>query len=41
MTKPLFLLCNDDGVHAPGIKALATAMEKYGAVMVVAPHVER
>jgi 5'-nucleotidase len=41
MTKPLFLLCNDDGVHAPGIKALATAMEKYGDVIVVAPHVER
>jgi len=41
MTKPLFLLCNDDGVHAPGIKALATAIEKYGDVIVVAPHVER
>lgn len=39
--KPLFLLCNDDGVHAPGIKALATAVEKYGDVIVVAPHVER
>ncbi len=41
MTKPLFLLSNDDGVHAPGIKALTTAMEKYGDVIVVAPHVER
>lgn len=40
-TKPLFLLCNDDGVHAPGIKALATAVEKFGDVVVVAPHVER
>ena len=39
--KPLFLLCNDDGVHAPGIKALAMAIEKYGDVIVVAPHVER
>jgi 5'-nucleotidase len=28
-------------VHAPGIKALATAVEKFGDVVVVAPHVER
>lgn len=39
--KPLFLLCNDDGVHAPGIKALANAVEKYGDVVIVAPHIER
>ncbi len=39
--KPLFLICNDDGVHAPGIKALAMAVEKLADVIVVAPHVER
>ncbi len=39
--KPLFLICNDDGVHAPGIRALAMAAEKIGDVVIVAPHVER
>lgn len=39
--KPLFLLCNDDGVHAPGIRALATALEPFGDWIMVAPHVER
>jgi len=41
MAKPLFLLCNDDGVHAPGIKALAAAVEPFGDWIMVAPHVER
>lgn len=39
--KPLFLLCNDDGVHAPGIKALSMALEPIGDWIMVAPHVER
>lgn len=39
--KPLFLLCNDDGVHAPGIRVLAEAIAPLGEVVVVAPHVER
>jgi 5'-nucleotidase len=39
--KPLFLICNDDGVHAPGIKALAAAAGHFGDVVVVAPHEER
>jgi 5'-nucleotidase len=39
--KPFFLLCNDDGVHAPGIKALATAIEPFGDWIMVAPHVEK
>ena len=39
--KPLFLLCNDDGVHAPGIRVLAEAIAPLGDVVVVAPHVER
>ena len=39
--RPLFLLTNDDGVHAPGIRALADAVKGMGEVTIVAPHVER
>jgi 5'-nucleotidase len=39
--RPLFLLSNDDGVHAPGIRALADAVSKFGDYVIVAPHVER
>ena len=35
--KPLILVTNDDGVTAPGIKALITAMKPLGDVVVVAP----
>jgi 5'-nucleotidase len=35
------LLSNDDGVHAPGIRALAEAVTPIADVVVVAPHVER
>ena len=35
--KPLLLVTNDDGIHAPGIKALAAALEPLGEVHVVAP----
>jgi 5'-nucleotidase len=34
---PLILVTNDDGVHAPGIKALAGALARIGEVHVVAP----
>ena len=34
---PLILVTNDDGVHAPGIKALAGALAALGEVHVVAP----
>ncbi len=37
MTEPLILVTNDDGVHAPGIKALAAALRAIGSVHVVAP----
>lgn len=37
MNKPLILVCNDDGVTAPGIKALIEAVRDLGEVMVVAP----
>ena len=36
-TKPLILVCNDDGIDAPGIYALAAAMDIIGDVFVVAP----
>jgi len=39
--RPLFLLSNDDGVHAPGIRALADTVRELGEVVVVAPHVEK
>ncbi len=39
--KPLFLICNDDGVHAPGVRALLMAVEPFGDCVVVAPHVEQ
>lgn len=35
------LLCNDDGIHAPGISALHNALGKFGELQVVAPDTER
>jgi 5'-nucleotidase len=37
MNSPLLLVTNDDGVHAPGIRALAAALAAVGDVCVVAP----
>lgn len=37
MARPLILVCNDDGIHAPGIRALVQAVEKLGDLVVVAP----
>lgn len=37
----LLLLTNDDGIHAPGLEALARAAERFGEVRVVAPDTER
>ncbi len=36
-TKPLILVTNDDGVSAPGIRALIAVMAEIGTVVVVAP----
>ena len=38
---PTILLCNDDGIHAPGISVLHTAVRDLGELRVVAPDVER
>ncbi len=35
------LVTNDDGIHSPGIKALAKALKNIGVVAVVAPDRER
>jgi 5'-nucleotidase len=37
MTKPLILVVNDDGIFAPGIRALVETMCEIGEVIVVAP----
>ena len=37
MSKPLILVTNDDGITAPGIRALISVMSKIGTVVVVAP----
>ncbi len=37
MKKPLILICNDDGVTAPGIQSLIEAVRDLGDIMVVAP----
>jgi len=39
--KPLILVTNDDGVMAPGIRALAAALREVGEVIVSAPDRER
>ena len=38
---PNILITNDDGIHAPGLRALAAAMQEIGTVTVVAPSHER
>lgn len=38
MDKPLILVTNDDGMFAPGIKALVNIARQYGEVFVVAPN---
>ena len=35
--RPLILVTNDDGVHAPGIRALIEVMKTKGDVLVIAP----
>jgi len=35
--KPLILISNDDGITAPGIRALVAAMKPLGEVIIVAP----
>jgi 5'-nucleotidase len=39
--RPCILLANDDGIHSPGLHALADALRTWGDVTVVAPAVEQ
>ena len=38
MKKPLILVTNDDGINAPGIKALIEVAQQVGDVLVIAPN---
>jgi 5'-nucleotidase len=38
---PNILITNDDGIHAPGLRALAAALSDLGTVTIVAPSHER
>jgi len=40
-SRPLILICNDDGVYAPGIKHLWKALHELADLVVVAPSVEQ
>ncbi|MDZ7771996.1 MAG: 5'/3'-nucleotidase SurE [Balneolaceae bacterium] len=35
--EPVILVCNDDGIFSPGIKALAEVADQYGQVEIIAP----
>jgi len=41
VTKPLILVTNDDGVYAPGIRALFAAMQSLGRAVIVAPEQDK
>lgn len=41
MRKPKILVCNDDGIHGPGLPALIAAMKRVGSVTVSVPEHER
>lgn len=41
MTRPFFLITNDDGIHAAGIRHLWEAVQDYADVAIVAPHTEK
>lgn len=41
MRRPTILVCNDDGIHGPGLPALVAAMRRLGRVTVVVPEHER
>jgi 5'-nucleotidase len=41
MPEPLILICNDDGIDAKGIHALACALDGLGEIVVIAPEREQ
>jgi len=40
-SRPRILVTNDDGIHSPGLSALADAMREIGEVIIIAPDRER
>ncbi|MBI5622533.1 MAG: 5'/3'-nucleotidase SurE [Elusimicrobia bacterium] len=41
MTRPLILLCNDDGIGSPGLRAAVEAVSGLGELLVVAPKTQQ
>ena len=41
MVRPLILITNDDGVYAPGIRALFAALQSLGKAVIVAPEQDK
>ncbi len=41
MTRPFFLITNDDGIHAPGLRHLWQAVERHADTAIVAPLIEK
>jgi 5'-nucleotidase len=41
MSRPLILVTNDDGIDAPGLRSLSSAVDSLGEVWVVAPATEQ
>src|SRR5699024_3087721 len=39
--QPLILVCNDDGIFSPGIRALAEVADEFGEVRIIAPDREQ
>ena len=39
--QPLILVCNDDGIFSPGIRALAEVADEFGDVEIIAPDREQ
>jgi hypothetical protein len=35
--RPLILVTNDDGIHAPGIRTLIETMKAFGDLLIIAP----
>ena len=41
MKLPHIVVTNDDGIHAPGLRALVAALENIATVTIIAPSRER
>ena len=41
MTKPTLMVCNDDGIGSPGLRATAEAVNGLGEIVIVAPKTQQ